>query len=58
MKVVTKKDFVQSHLSVIFSSTKHADTQEKEVILLFSINLRVSITNSQLSLAIAGITIR
>lgn len=30
MKVVTKKDFVQSHLSIIFSSTKHADTQEKE----------------------------
>lgn len=30
LKAVTKKDFVQSHLSVIFSSTKHSDTQEKE----------------------------
>ena len=31
MKVVTKKDFLQSKLSVIFSSTKHADNDEKEV---------------------------
>ncbi|CAB3989713.1 maestro heat-like repeat-containing family member 1, partial [Paramuricea clavata] len=30
MKVVTKKDFIQSQLSVIFSSTKHSDTDEKE----------------------------
>lgn len=31
MKVVSKKSFIQSQLSVIFSSTKHADKDEKEV---------------------------
>ncbi|XP_046842253.1 maestro heat-like repeat-containing protein family member 1 [Xenia sp. Carnegie-2017] len=30
MKVVSKKSFIQSQLSVIFSSTKHADKDEKE----------------------------
>jgi hypothetical protein len=39
MKVVTKKDFIQSQLSVIFSSTKHADTDEKEVCFLHQVTI-------------------